>query len=381
MAFIGRISYSWYLWHWPLLSLSYVYTGGLLSPTARVLVVLVALVLSVISYSLIEQPFRRPRRQGKALLAYYALACATFALPAWLFFHSQGWPARYPVSTQAERLAKQNFDDNCLLPYGAAQPIRTATCMPPFQSGHDAVALMGDSHASALAYELRRKSAAHAQDLYEFTKMSCPPLGVITRRVAGHPHHARECAAYNQAALGAVLADSHIHTVILAGFWSAPFPLKEGFGYGKYGESDVSRAEESWAAFRQGLGDIAGELTRQHKTVWIVLDVPRFKADPLSLTVGRAIPLRRWLGARLSGTAEHFGYEPERIAITDEDQQANQIIREVAAKTHAHVLDLPACLCTNGSCAYAQDGKSLYVDEQHLSLFGASTALARSSFF
>lgn len=59
-VFIGKISYSLYLWHWPLLVFSrLLYPEGSKSIYAKPeVMVLLAVVLSIISYYLIENPFR-----------------------------------------------------------------------------------------------------------------------------------------------------------------------------------------------------------------------------------------------------------------------------------------------------------------------------------
>lgn len=59
--FIGDISYSLYLWHWPVLILGAAYVGHAPSVVQNLGLVVVALVLSVASYHGIENPFRRAR--------------------------------------------------------------------------------------------------------------------------------------------------------------------------------------------------------------------------------------------------------------------------------------------------------------------------------
>src|SRR5205807_671338 len=61
VVFVGRISYSLYLWHWPLLSLaSYSLERQLTAPEA-LSVVAVSAGLAVASWRYVEQPFRVSR--------------------------------------------------------------------------------------------------------------------------------------------------------------------------------------------------------------------------------------------------------------------------------------------------------------------------------
>ena len=63
MVFIGLLSYSWYLWHWPLLSLFRIYNLGVQDVAANAVIIVLALVLAWLTYVLIENPIR-VRRPG-----------------------------------------------------------------------------------------------------------------------------------------------------------------------------------------------------------------------------------------------------------------------------------------------------------------------------
>jgi peptidoglycan/LPS O-acetylase OafA/YrhL len=68
LVFIGKISYSLYLWHWPLLAFLHLAAGNILPPVAVLLAVAASLAAAIISYYLIEQPFRRSTRPPGPLL-------------------------------------------------------------------------------------------------------------------------------------------------------------------------------------------------------------------------------------------------------------------------------------------------------------------------
>lgn len=61
MQSIGNISYSWYLWHWPVLGIGYLF----LSPhklSTNVLLIMIAWVLAIVTYYLVENPMRRNKK-------------------------------------------------------------------------------------------------------------------------------------------------------------------------------------------------------------------------------------------------------------------------------------------------------------------------------
>ena len=74
VVFVGKISYSLYLWHWPLLAFAHYALGRELSNTVLAATVLLIVLLSLASYHLIEQPLRHLQWSfGRTGLVYYLL--------------------------------------------------------------------------------------------------------------------------------------------------------------------------------------------------------------------------------------------------------------------------------------------------------------------
>ncbi|HEX3828131.1 MAG TPA: acyltransferase family protein [Sporichthyaceae bacterium] len=78
---LGKVSYSWYLWHWPVLMFAPLALGHVMSPSLRVQAVFISLVLAVASYFHVELPGRRlPLRRPVWVLSGPALAALTAVL-------------------------------------------------------------------------------------------------------------------------------------------------------------------------------------------------------------------------------------------------------------------------------------------------------------
>jgi peptidoglycan/LPS O-acetylase OafA/YrhL len=84
MRWTGKISYSLYLWHWPLLILLPDALGRPLGLAGRLTAIALAVVLSVVTYFVIEQPFQRQQilvaRPQRALLLATGLIGASTAV-------------------------------------------------------------------------------------------------------------------------------------------------------------------------------------------------------------------------------------------------------------------------------------------------------------
>jgi peptidoglycan/LPS O-acetylase OafA/YrhL len=77
MQYIGDRSYALYLWHWPVLVLAMLYERRQLETKVNLLLLLVALLLSIVSYRTVENPIRRARWSPRLSTALAPVAIAT----------------------------------------------------------------------------------------------------------------------------------------------------------------------------------------------------------------------------------------------------------------------------------------------------------------
>ena len=81
MVFIGKISYSLYLYHWIFIAFSYYITGSKQIQSITVLIVVIlTIIFSIISYYLIEQPIRRSKLNFKQAFIYLYLIPSLFII-------------------------------------------------------------------------------------------------------------------------------------------------------------------------------------------------------------------------------------------------------------------------------------------------------------
>ena len=87
VRYVGDISYSLYLWHWPVLVLGAGHGGSEPDRMPTVALVALTVVLSVLSFHLVEQPVRHAR--GPVLRGHRALTLWPVTLT--LVFLAGGW--------------------------------------------------------------------------------------------------------------------------------------------------------------------------------------------------------------------------------------------------------------------------------------------------
>ncbi|MFA5891153.1 MAG: acyltransferase family protein [Actinomycetota bacterium] len=187
LPLIGRLSYSWYLWHWPALGIAQLlrtrggWTIGL--GLTKALAILVSFGLAVLTHHIVENPIRyTPRLRGaprRALAFGLALSltpvAVAFALP---MTGNSTIPKGGPLAMTPE----QAKDDNPFLAVGACHQttgIRiSGHCVFGDPNGVKTVALIGDSHALNWFPALDRASKTRGWRLFVWTKSACPVTDV-----------------------------------------------------------------------------------------------------------------------------------------------------------------------------------------------------------
>jgi peptidoglycan/LPS O-acetylase OafA/YrhL len=171
MVFVGLISYSLYLWHWPVIILNDLglsinfsallpHEGGfvrLLQKGNDAMEILTWFVLATLSWRFVERPFRGHRRriERRPLFSLSAGVLAAILLCAGVLIYARGFPGRFP--NRAVQVASfLSIGDETLGQLGACviMPDNRATvfddshCLPA--TDKETYLLLGDSHARAL---------------------------------------------------------------------------------------------------------------------------------------------------------------------------------------------------------------------------------------
>jgi peptidoglycan/LPS O-acetylase OafA/YrhL len=162
IVFIGLISYSLYLWHWPVIVVQHL---GVFGPMQHGTVAIAALLLGALSWRFVETPFRigRLRMKGRRLFVTAgAVILAFFAISAALLL-SGGIRGRF--SPQAEQIASYlgktskdyeltRFPDCFLDPDAHYKDFRPDICLKQDPAKKKNFLLVGDSHSAVLWYAL-----------------------------------------------------------------------------------------------------------------------------------------------------------------------------------------------------------------------------------
>lgn len=340
---LGRLSYSFYLWHWPVLVFAHglhtMHSDDKLSLTARLLLLLVALLLAELSYRLVENPIRRSRRLGQRTAPGIALlgGVTLFSLVV-----AGGWHrmATEQMATPSQRYYQAARDDvadlyarGCHVGFSATVPV---DCSDGPLDAPFTVALFGDSHAAQWAPALQKIAAARGWRIAYFTKSACAGLGAEAfSEQLGRAYF--ECSEWRESTLRR-LQIMQPDLVVSSASTGQQLALK------------------NW---HQATESTYRELAAAAKTVLILKDSPRPLNDvPLCLSRNA---WHREIGL-LQGSAPC-----DFVPTKDEQRKIFLAQGEVAALfSNVKVVDLTEVLCPSGQCRAEGAGQVMYRDWHHL---------------
>lgn len=362
MVGVGLISYSLYLWHWPIIVFSREAVGRELSFPQAGLAVLTALLIAGLSWQFIEQPFRgRNSLIGRLpLFAGAATALAvTVGFGNYVIRH-EGVPSRLPVDVQ--RAYAATFD---VSPFGrppcfvvfdkskaAAPEVRAGKlCALGNPDSTPVFLVWGDSHAGAMAPALDEAATRVGVAGLFAGHTGCPPLPDVER-----PRDAssQSCADFNTAVRDLV-ASRHIPLVFLIGYWPKYVHASELPNQGVYFDpSKPPPLENKSAPVVTALDRLMADLTQRGTRVALVMDVPEM-GHYMPEAVAKAM-----MSGASTDVAPPWDYVEKRQALS------RSILTRLAAKYGAAVVDPLPEFCSNGHCDALRDGLPMYKDADHI---------------
>jgi peptidoglycan/LPS O-acetylase OafA/YrhL len=348
---IGLISYSLYLWHWPMIVFGGYYAFNPLGPISILMAVL-SVPVAWASWRYIELPFRKPRLllSRRALLTSALAASAALAGYGMILCLAHGFPQRFSPAVQ--RLSRGGPQPD----YGCADRSITTVrdnsrCRIGPPGTRPSFALWGDSHAAVFFPALDTLARRHGVSGYDLTQLGCPPLLPIRARQEKpdqwmfRPYAQEKCRARN-AKVEQFLAEQRPGVVLLAAHW----PVYAG---GMRPVVEVPGADA--AAFGAGVARLRALGIR----VYVVLDVPDAPwAQP-----------DRLAKAALFGTTHRL--ETDLASHLDRYAAFRAIADGLARQGLVEIIDPAQRLCSHGICRVTDQGFPLYFDANHLNARGA----------
>lgn len=352
ITYIGRISYSLYLWHWPIFSF-FRWTIGMESLPTQIAAIFLTCGLSAFSYHYIENNFRKNKfianqESLKVVTGGVALISASALSVALLFFVCNKFQLSLSNVNKDRLVWSNHYDIPSTLGVGDRL----------IGSGRK-IFLIGDSHASA--YESMAVAAASklGAEVKLFGRYGCPIATLISTSNIDD-----RCRHFSEEAIDWVKSQSKPGDIVF--FASLRVP-RFGDQWALFDQDAVlSRSKlPSEIEVRQVALNQAIELTKVFNAIGlnILMDAPKpiFKAPPF----------------RCSDWFNKFnpicspGFIVDRVVMQNHRAPTMESLDVLHNFHSVYVWDPFSVLCNGPECSAYDGDKPIFVDGDHLSGYGS----------
>lgn len=358
VQWLGKSSYSLYLWHWPVfVALVFLDLQG--STFAIIAGIAIALLLGAISYAYVEQPTRKGlMRLGMKWAAVpLVIAASGIASAAVLIGKMDGLPERMPEEFNLIMAETKNVNPHRQNCHGHPRMEAFPWCI--LGGSNIKAVIVGDSHAASVVTAVRdalRLAANEGVVMASYT--SCQTILGIRKT---NPR--LQCDEFNQFVIDQLqMLPDDVPLIIAARLSAAIFGshLRHEKSYGiptlYFGDVPHTTVTDDYLGeVRSNMIVFACSLSRNRPVYWLTpfpelpKDAPRWLARKVLLTGGAELSISR---------AEY--------------EERNRFVKTLLAEAEAQcpnfrVIDVAPVFCDDARCYGSKDGMPLFYDEHHVS--------------
>lgn len=350
LRFIGKISYSLYLWHWPVYVFVSYYLLAELEEATIVSMLLLSFSLAYLSWRFIEEPWRknkvlftRSKIFGATLISAILLSglgvigiITNGAL--YKFNYRTVQLSDAVIGGKYSQITIGGLDNNASLFTTKSDPI---------------IAIWGDSHALAFAPAVEAWGKERGTNGLLIQGNNC----FLPSEIPSHVRDSRHCLEMTDAALKYFASTSSIQTVILANRWAEQLG-----GWIKHGYS----VEDAVSLRFASLKNIIGRLRSMGKNVVLIEQVPQVKVNY------EDVPS---ILARMDLYQDNTDVRPTISDYLSDQKNMMGVYKSLEEEYPGIIFRPREVLCDKNYCSVVQGNFSLYYDDDHLSRAGAQSLL------
>ena len=348
VRYIGLISYSLYLWHWPIISFAKNVTIGEFSPRMQLSIFVATFVLSAVTYRFVEQPFRRAEK-FKNLLGIKTGILALMALAA--------MATTIYLATHVKQREIPRIDTECFKTEETLQSVRR--CSFGEKDSDKIFLLFGDSHVAAMYPVFEKMALENGWRGLSASFEGCAPLfGVFRLDGIGTSSNCTGRYAKNVEYFLEKYADK-IDMVYLVSRWTLYEKgwikngrLQKATHFLSDNQTTSENAADSAKVLKTGLKRTVSKISDELDIPVVIVESP----PVLNTDIHR-----------------RFGVENvTRKAYIDQMQFVDRIFQDLGTDSRVEVVDPIKIFCPGQKCKlYDDQGDALYTDDNHVSVEGA----------
>lgn len=347
LVFVGLISYSLYLWHWPIWVLSRFFLLHEPLLYERFVILSASFIIAILSWRYVEIPFRKKNILNSriALFQGAVVAGVVTIVIGTIFYTSHGLPQRLTEGSHllADGATDRRYgEDFCSdIPLGFGRGL----CAIGKKNTDRDILFWGDSHAWAMKDAFNNVLIANNHGGYIADFLGCSPLFGVER-----VNYSVPCQALNEN-LKSFLLYKKIKIVVIIASWRGIIGPQANTDIIYRGNKTIDVVSRN-AVFKKSLSDTLSTLHGLGIKTVFLMPLPGARLD-VPNTLARADMLHKHIELRYSRNAY--------------DRQYAELIETIAENRYNldAVVNLQDSICGHGMCQIVHNSHPLYFDENH----------------
>jgi peptidoglycan/LPS O-acetylase OafA/YrhL len=350
-VYIGKISYLLYLWHWPLYSFLYITYGDLnleflkiKSVLIRLLLIIISVLLSAVTYRFIEKPIRFNVNYNKYILKLILINLLIITCSIYVFINN-GLPKRDFVEKYAEITDQftipEGKDKYGIDYFGEQSCAKLVFCRFSGNKYSKTIAIVGDSHA-LFAYPALKKIGVQ----YGFN------TALIGNYIPSDDIWYINENVESPYVLNSLLEKNDIVDIFIFIRGSA---YLSGINNNK---PIINKRAIPYEIFKASFQKFINILVENGKNIYIFTNNPEFNFYPKNFFKTRFFDLTN--SSKIPNIKKY-----DQII---REQQYNKVLSELI---NVKIIDILDIFCPNDDCIFIDKNiMPLYYDDDHLSIYG-----------
>ena len=337
LIYIGLISYSLYLWHWPIISLIKYININPLNFSHILISVILTFLLATFTWKFVEQPFLKKKnsKKGFKFILFSYLFLISISL---IILSNKNIPSRYEQLPNKIAEAVGSTYHCSILDYRKFGDSYACVINNTVKTKPEVV-LFGNSHAHMYGWGLKEALIKKRKKGLTIPLNSCLPT--IDRNIS------KSCLEKSKKYFNEIINDKKIKTIIIGLTW--------------HSVNLIDQDENKYSSFKkrdESLLYLIKELKKNDKNVFLIgpIEIPYFK---LSSIVSRELAFKK-------NTAKAFS-APKKIF----DDKYKASVDFFKKELRKNFLETYKSLCDLKNCYFVDDLGSNFSDSNHLSNYGS----------
>ena len=341
LIFIGVISFSLYLWHWPIISiLKYIHIDQLPFDLITFCIIMI-FTLSFFSWKYVEQPFLYKYKK-KQIYTFVTVNYLVLMMCALFILQSNNFPSRYDKFPNKIANSIGNIYNCSRFEYIKFGDTYACLLNSKGKKDNEQEILFGNSHAYMYGWPFKKHLLQTNQSGLIIQLSSCLPF--VDKNIS------QGCLKKSRAYLEEIKKDNDIKNVIIGFTWYTDKFVNEK------GEKFI---DDNFEIRKKSIDNLINNLIKNDKNVYLIgpIDIPGKKFSPE--TISREIIFKG---------KKDINFANKRINF---DKKYKEIINYYELLLGENFLQPSKILCDKKNCYFGDNEGSYFADSNHLSKYGS----------